>query len=191
MSNIDQEFVEFIVKSLVGNPDKVKIVRTIDEKGVLLELTVDQEDLGRVIGKRGNTAQSIRTLLRALGTKNDARYNLKIIDPEGGERPPRPERTERRDNYSSPAPFTADPVTPADPIAQTEPAAVDETPAPVSDGASQWAHLSSADDTPGDDASSATPVTDDDEDENDDDVSSSSVVEKTREELADLDGLDI
>lgn len=80
MNSIDQQFIEYIVKSLVGNPDAVKIERRIDEKGVLLELTVDPEDLGRVIGKRGATAQSLRTLLRALGTKNDARYNLKIVD---------------------------------------------------------------------------------------------------------------
>jgi predicted RNA-binding protein YlqC (UPF0109 family) len=80
MSEIDQQFIEFVVKSLVGKPDAVQVKRTIDEKGVLLELTVDPEDLGRVIGKRGATAQSLRTLLRALGTKNDARYNLKIID---------------------------------------------------------------------------------------------------------------
>lgn len=91
MSSIDQQFIEYIVKSLVGKPDAVSITRTIDEKGVLLELTVDPEDLGRVIGKRGSTAQSLRALLRALGTKNDARYNLKIVDvdrPEGerGER---------------------------------------------------------------------------------------------------------
>src|SRR3978361_430920 len=79
-NSIDQQFVEFVVKSLVGNPDAVKVDRRIDEKGVLLELTVDPEDLGRVIGKRGATAQSLRTLLRALGTKNDARYNLKIVD---------------------------------------------------------------------------------------------------------------
>ena len=83
MSTIDQQFVEYIVKSLVGNPDAVSIERRIDEKGVLLELTVDGEDLGRVIGKRGATAQSLRTLLRALGTKNEARYNLKIIDTGG------------------------------------------------------------------------------------------------------------
>jgi len=86
MSSIDQQFIEYIVKSLVGKPDAVSITRTIDEKGVLLELTVDPEDLGRVIGKRGSTAQSLRALLRALGTKNDARYNLKIVDvdrPEG------------------------------------------------------------------------------------------------------------
>ncbi len=79
-STIDQQFIEYIVKSLVGNPDAVTIERTIDEKGVLLELTVDPEDIGRVIGKRGSTAQSLRALLRALGTKNDARYNLKIVD---------------------------------------------------------------------------------------------------------------
>jgi uncharacterized protein len=83
-STIDQQFIEFIVKSLVSNPDAVIVERRIDEKGVLLELTVDGEDLGRVIGKRGATAQSLRTLLRALGTKNDARYNLKIVDTGDG-----------------------------------------------------------------------------------------------------------
>jgi predicted RNA-binding protein YlqC (UPF0109 family) len=80
MSSIDQQFVEYIVRSLVSSPESVIVERRIDEKGVLLELTVDPEDLGRVIGKRGATAQSLRTLLRALGTKNDARYNLKIVD---------------------------------------------------------------------------------------------------------------
>lgn len=79
-STIDQQFIEYVVRSLVGKPDAVKVERTIDEKGVLLLLTVDPEDLGRVIGKRGATAQSLRTLLRALGTKNEARYNLKIVD---------------------------------------------------------------------------------------------------------------
>lgn len=83
MSTIDQQFVEYIVKSLVGSPDDVIVERTIDEKGVLLTLTVNPEDLGRVIGKRGVTAQSLRTLLRALGTKNDARYNLKIVNNDG------------------------------------------------------------------------------------------------------------
>ena len=80
MSTIDQQFIEYIVKSLVGNPDDVIVERLIDEKGVLLTLTVNPDDLGRVIGKRGATAQSLRTLLRALGTKNDARYNLKIVN---------------------------------------------------------------------------------------------------------------
>lgn len=88
MATIDQQFVEYIVKTLVNNPEKVEVERKIDEKGVLLSLSVDPEDVGRVIGKRGATAQSIRTLLRALGTKNDARYNLKIVNtdaPEGAE----------------------------------------------------------------------------------------------------------
>ena len=80
MSTIDQQFVEYIVKSLVGNPDDVVVDRIVDEKGVLLTLTVNPEDLGRVIGRRGVTAQSLRTLLRALGTKNTARYNLKIVN---------------------------------------------------------------------------------------------------------------
>lgn len=83
MSTIDQQFIEYIVKSVVGNPDDVLVERVIDEKGVLLTLTVNPEDLGRVIGKRGVTAQSLRTLLRALGTKNDARYNLKIVNNDG------------------------------------------------------------------------------------------------------------
>jgi len=89
MSTIDQQFVEYIVKSLVGHPDDVVVERLIDEKGVLLSLTVNPEDLGRVIGKRGVTAQSLRTLLRALGTKNDARYNLKIVNND-----------DQRENYT-------------------------------------------------------------------------------------------
>jgi len=97
-ATIDQQFIEYVVKTIVGNPDAVSIKRTIDEKGVLLELTVDPEDLGRVIGKRGSGAQALRTLLRALGTKNDARYNLKIVDVgEGRERPERKERSQERD----------------------------------------------------------------------------------------------
>lgn len=90
MSTIDQQFVEYIVKSLVGSPDDVVVERIIDEKGVLLSLTVNPDDLGRVIGKRGVTAQSLRTLLRALGTKNDARYNLKIVNNDAD-----------RENYTS------------------------------------------------------------------------------------------
>lgn len=107
-ASIDQQFIEYIVKSVVGNPDAVSIKRTIDEKGVLLELTVDPEDLGRVIGKRGATAQSLRTLLRALGTKNDARYNLKIVDV-GGPRPSRssddkPAQSDDEEDSSVPEP---------------------------------------------------------------------------------------
>ena len=79
MATIDQQFVEYIVKTLVNNPEKVTVERSIDERGVLLTLTVDPEDVGRVIGRRGSTAQAIRLLLRALGMKNDAHYNLKIV----------------------------------------------------------------------------------------------------------------
>src|SRR5579871_1738654 len=100
-ASIDQQFIEYIVKSLVGNPDAVKIERRIDEKGVLLELSVDPEDLGRVIGKRGATAQSLRTLLRALGTKQDARYNLKIIDLSGGSSRPSYDRNDSRPSFRS------------------------------------------------------------------------------------------
>ena len=132
MSSIDEQFVEFIVKSLVGSPDEVSIERTIDEKGVLLELTVDPEDLGRVIGKRGATAQSIRTLLRALGTKNDARYNLKIVD--NGVEPPKPRRQQEDDDSSSDdnSTQTDDPDEPAaaadEPVAADEPEKVVEEP---------------------------------------------------------------
>lgn len=83
MATIDQQFVEYIVKTLVNNPEKVVVDREIDERGVLLSLSVDPEDVGRVIGKRGATAQSIRTLLRVLGTKNGARYNLKVVNTDG------------------------------------------------------------------------------------------------------------
>src|SRR5574344_2611939 len=85
MSSIDQQFVEYIVKSLVEHPDDVIVDRIVDEKGVLLTLTVNPEDLGRVIGRRGVTAQSLRSLLRALGTKNSARYNLKIVNNDNPE----------------------------------------------------------------------------------------------------------
>jgi hypothetical protein len=100
MSTIDQQFIEYTVKLLVIHPDDVVVERVIDEKGVLLSLTVNPEDLGRIIGKRGVTAQSLRTLLRALGTKNDARYNLKIVDND-----------ESRDSYSIPSDsYSSEPV---------------------------------------------------------------------------------
>lgn len=80
---LDQAFVEYVVKALVTNPDAVSVKRTIDDMGVLLELSVDPADMGKVIGKAGATAKSIRTLLRVLGAKSDARVNLKIVEPEG------------------------------------------------------------------------------------------------------------
>ena len=92
MAERDQEFLEYIVGAIVDKPEAVTINRTVDERGVLLELTVDPEDMGKIIGKAGATAKAIRTLLRVLGAKHDARFNLKIIEPgeEGGQR----ERTE-------------------------------------------------------------------------------------------------
>jgi hypothetical protein len=83
---IDQQFIEYIVKTLVNKPEAVEISRTTDDRGVLLSLSVDPEDLGRVIGREGRTAQALRSLLRALGMKNDARYNLKIVSDDDGER---------------------------------------------------------------------------------------------------------
>ncbi|PIS08402.1 RNA-binding protein [Candidatus Berkelbacteria bacterium CG10_big_fil_rev_8_21_14_0_10_33_10] len=79
----DQKFIEYIIKELVDAPDKVKLERTIDERGVLLTLTVDPIDMGKVIGKGGNTAKAVRTLLRVLGAKTNSRINLKINEPEG------------------------------------------------------------------------------------------------------------
>jgi uncharacterized protein len=86
----DQKFVEDVVKAIVDTPDKVSTERTIDEMGVLIKLTVDPSDMGKVIGKDGKTAKSIRTLLRVLGAKNNARVNLKIVEPEGSEKYEKP-----------------------------------------------------------------------------------------------------
>lgn len=85
----DQEFVEYIVKGIVNNPEDVKTERTIDERGVLITLHINPDDMGYVIGRSGQTARSIRTLLKIVGAKNNARVNLKIHEPEGSQRPPR------------------------------------------------------------------------------------------------------
>lgn len=79
----DQQFVEFVVKAIVNNPDAVRTERIVDERGVLISLHVDQSDMGYVIGRSGQTARSIRTLLKIVGAKNNARVTLKIIEPEG------------------------------------------------------------------------------------------------------------
>lgn len=161
-NTIDQQFIEYIVKSLVANPDDVIVERKIDEKGVLLTLTVNPEDLGRVIGKRGATAQSMRTLLRALGTKQEARFNLKITD-NGVERP------EREDDQSNDS-ATED-------ESRDEPR--EESPKNVEqDQEDGWNSGVASDDDSDDDG-------DDDEDENE------SRFDKTRRELADLDDLDV
>src|SRR3989344_4589577 len=79
----DQEFVESIVKAIVDHPDEVVTGRTLDERGVLIQLTVNREDMGKVIGREGRTAKAIRSLLRVFGARNESRINLKIVDPEG------------------------------------------------------------------------------------------------------------
>ena len=79
----DKAFLEYVVKALVANPDDVKIDRTVDEMGVLITMTVNSADMGKIIGRQGNTAKAIRTLLRVIGMKNNARVNLKINEPEG------------------------------------------------------------------------------------------------------------
>ena len=85
MSNeFDREFVEYIIKAIVNSSDAVKVVRTVDELGVLLTVKVDQKDMGLLIGRSGSTAKAIRTLARIVGMRNNARVNLKIEEPEGG-----------------------------------------------------------------------------------------------------------
>jgi len=88
----DKDFLEYVVKSIVDHPDDVEVDRKVDEMGVLLSLTVNPEDMGEVIGRSGNTAKSLRTLLRIVGLRSNARVNLKILEPEGG-RGPRRERS--------------------------------------------------------------------------------------------------
>ena len=84
--DLDQQFLEYVIKALVDYPEDVKLDRKVDEMGVLLTLDVNSEDMGKVIGRSGNTAKAIRTLLRVVGMKNNARVNLKINEPEGGTR---------------------------------------------------------------------------------------------------------
>lgn len=82
----DQVFLEYVVKELVDNPSDVKVTRTVDEMGVLLTLDINAEDMGKIIGRSGNTAKAIRTILRVVGMKNNARVNLKINEPAGSTR---------------------------------------------------------------------------------------------------------
>lgn len=93
----DQEFVEYVVKAIVNNPDDVKSERKVDEMGVLIVLKVNPEDMGTLIGRAGSTAKAIRTLTRIVGIKNNARVNLKIEEPEGRERPAKRDEGEKKD----------------------------------------------------------------------------------------------
>jgi len=121
----DEQFVQYVVKSIVDNPDAVTTVRSVDEMGVLIELTVDPSDMGKIIGKEGKNAQAVRTLLRVLGAKENARVNLKIVEPEGSERPMRQERMEEA---PSEAPAKAAAEAPAEEEAAS---AIDDVPTDV------------------------------------------------------------
>lgn len=113
----DREFIEYVVKMLVDNPDSVKVERKIDEMGVLITLDVHADDMGMVIGREGMTAKALRTLLRVIGARNNARVNLKINEPEGGER-----RERKREEPAEP------PVSPNEPFEHV----VQPTPTPRS-----------------------------------------------------------
>lgn len=99
----DQVFLEYIIKAIVNNPNDVKVTRTVDERGVLLTLDINPSDMGYVIGRQGQTARSVRTLLKIVGAKNNARVNLKINEPEGSTRVRRPMATP----YAGSAPYSA------------------------------------------------------------------------------------
>ncbi len=94
-TELDAQFLDYVIKALVEHPNDVKIVRTVDEMGVLLTLGVHPEDMGKVIGRTGNTAKAVRTLLRVVGMKHNARVNLKINEPEGSTRAPATERASK------------------------------------------------------------------------------------------------
>ena len=182
---MDQEFIEYVVKSIVSEPDDVHIDRSIDERGVLLELTVNPDDLGRVIGKRGNTAQSMRTLLRALGTKDSARYNLKIID--NGD----PDYDKNKNNDDSNDNSSKDTSSNDDSNDYSNDDNNDDSNDDVADngsGAGQWAHMSSDNDETDDSSTTETEASQDDESST---SSTSQSVEQTKKELADLDDLEL
>lgn len=83
---MDRDFVEYMVKQIVNKPENVEVTRRVDEMGVLLEVKVDPEDMGLLIGRSGSTAKAIRTLARIIGMRNNARVNLRIVEPEGSTR---------------------------------------------------------------------------------------------------------
>src|SRR3989344_388324 len=82
----DQAFLEYVVKALVDHPESIETTRSIDQMGVLLTLVVHPDDMGKIIGKGGKTAEALRILLRVVGMKGNARVNLKINEPIDGKR---------------------------------------------------------------------------------------------------------
>lgn len=117
----DQEFIEYVVKALVDHPEEVKVARKVDEMGVLITLDVHPEDMGMVIGREGMTAKSLRTLLRVIGAKHNARVNLKINEPEGSTRPPRREERQERPAVSAEEPSAPESVAPEPKAEPAEP----------------------------------------------------------------------
>jgi len=174
-TSIDQQFIEYVVRSLVSNPDAVIVERKIDEKGVLLTLTVDPEDLGRVIGKRGATAQSLRTLLRALGTKQEARFNLKIVDNGI----PREEREAQKESQND----SRDSQDRSSDRQQSSPAPRQTNDQDDSRSSSDGDGWNSGEDTSADSSAAQDAANDSGEEE--------SAIERTRRELMDLDDLDV
>jgi uncharacterized protein len=121
----DREFVEYVVKMLVDKPEDVKVERKIDEMGVLITLDVNPQDMGMVIGREGMTAKALRTLLRVIGARNNARVNLKINEPEGSARPPREPR-ESRESRESQDRGTVNDIPPREPEAPAEKRSLDD-----------------------------------------------------------------
>lgn len=115
----DQEFVEYVLKTVVDNPDDVKVDRTVDEMGVLITVSVNPDDMGKVIGKSGQTAKAIRTLLKVVGAKHDARVNMKIVEPDGGQGAP----AQSQSDETPAGPTAAADDVPADETSETEAAA--------------------------------------------------------------------
>jgi len=114
---LDQEFIEYVVKALVDRPADVSAERTVDEMGVLITLKVNPEDLGQVIGRQGQTAKAIRTLLRVVGAKNHARVNLKIHEPEGYRKADRQAAAAKATGQESPAaPMNSAPEDTSNPV---------------------------------------------------------------------------
>ena len=112
---LDQQFLEYVIKALVDDPSQVKVIRSVDEMGVLLTLDISAADMGKIIGRQGNTAKSIRTLLRVVGMKNNSRVNLKINEPVGG--------LKSAERMAAPA---ASPFVPTPPAPQSASKTVDE-----------------------------------------------------------------
>ena len=200
----DQEFVKYIVSALVSKPDKVEVERVVDERGVLLTLHVDDEDLGRVIGRKGSTAQSLRTLLRVLGNQNEAHYNLRIADYKNGESADDSRPRSRRKPAAKPADEASE--------AKASEVSADEQVAAEDDNASDFAvdeQVAAEDDNASDSAADliqGDKSDDKDEDREDDDIDfadkdeeeddkdeeeDSSLLDKTKKELDKLDDLDI